>query len=80
MVLVNHLFLAIRYEAKRKGIQVSILCPGLTKTDFFAKEGLKIRKEAMLVEKCVEYGYKKFLKNKEVIIPEILNILKIRFQ
>lgn len=28
---------AIRYEAKEKGVQVSTLCPGATKTNFFAQ-------------------------------------------
>ena len=35
---------AIRYEAKKKGVQVFILCPGATKTNFFDREGKKIPK------------------------------------
>ncbi len=64
---------AIRYEAKKKGVQVSALCPGPTKTDFFVKEGTQIPQNAMTSEEVVIYAYKRFLKNKDVIIPGLKN-------
>jgi short-subunit dehydrogenase len=64
---------AIRYEAKKRGVQVSVLCPGATKTDFFVKEGTKTPQNAMTSEEAVIYAYKRFLKNKDVIIPGFKN-------
>lgn len=60
---------AVRYEAKEHGVKVCALCPGTTATDFFARASAKIPKGAMSAEAVASYGYKKFLKGKEVIIP-----------
>lgn len=70
---------AIRYEAKKKGVQVSTVCPGPTKTNFFANEGTKTPREAMTSFDVARYTYKQFMKNKEVIIPGLINKIKIRF-
>lgn len=64
---------AIRYEAKKKGVQVSVLCPGSTKTNFFIQEGTETPENAMTAEEVASYGYKKFMKNKEIIVPGIFN-------
>ena len=66
---------AIRYEAKKKGVQVCILCPGATRTNFFIREGKKTPKNAMSPKKVAEYGYKRLMKNKEISIPGKLNRL-----
>lgn len=75
---------AIRYEAKKKGVQVCILCPGATKTNFFAREGKKIPKGAMKAERVATYAYKKFMKNKEIIVPgtiqKMLRLMPVRFK
>lgn len=70
---------AIRYEAEKKSVQVSIVCPGPTKTNFFAQEGTKTPTEAMTSEDVARYTYKQFMKNKEIIIPGLINKIKIRF-
>lgn len=64
---------AIRYEAKKKGIQVSTLCPGATKTNFFVQEGKETPKNAMAAEEVARYAYKEFMKNKEIIVPGVFN-------
>jgi short-subunit dehydrogenase len=64
---------AIRYEAKSKGVQVNILCPGATKTNFFKREGKTVPKNAMLPEDVAKYAYKCLMNNKEVFIPGIIN-------
>ncbi|MHC1682634.1 MAG: SDR family NAD(P)-dependent oxidoreductase [Clostridiaceae bacterium] len=69
---------AIRFEAKKKGVQVSVLCPGATKTNFFIQEGTKTPEGAMTAEVVARYAYKQFMKDKEIIIPGIYNKL-IRF-
>ncbi len=67
---------AIRYESKAKGVQVCTLCPGATKTNFFAREGTKTPRSAMTAEEVAAYAYKRLMKNKDIIIPGIANIIK----
>ncbi|KAJ48730.1 hypothetical protein BD780_000874 [Clostridium tetanomorphum] len=67
---------AIRYEAKEKGVQVCTLCPGATKTDFFAREGTKIPPSAMTAEEVAAYAYKRFFKNKDITVPGLANRIK----
>lgn len=67
---------AIRYEAKEKGIQVCTLCPGATKTNFFVREGTKIPRNAMTAEEVAGYAYRRFMKNKEIIVPGFANRIK----
>jgi len=66
---------AIRYEAKNKGVNVCVLCPGATKTDFFHRSGKSVPKSAMTAEKVANIAYKGFMRNKETIVPGFLNKL-----
>lgn len=66
---------AIRYEAEKKGVQVCALCPGATKTNFFAQEGTKIPLGAMSAEEVAAYAYKRLMKNKEITVPGFSNRL-----
>ncbi len=69
---------AIRYEARHKNVQVCTVCPGSTRTEFFAKEGVATPKHAMTAEAVAMYTYKKFMRNKAIIIPGLINkILRI---
>jgi len=70
---------AIRYEARKKGVQVCTLCPGATETNFFSQEGTKTPRNAMTSEDVVRYAYKRFMKNKEITIPGLVNRLKNLF-
>lgn len=67
---------AIRYEAKEKGVQVSTLCPGATKTNFFSQEGKETPKNAMTAEDVAKYAYKRFMKNKEITVSGLVNKIK----
>lgn len=60
---------AIRYEAKRHGVNVCTLCPGTTRTQFFQKEGVKTPIWAMPAGKVAEYAVDGLEKNRAVIIP-----------
>ncbi len=64
---------AIRYEAKENGVQVCTLCPGATKTNFFAKEGTKTPSRAMTAEDVAKYAYKRFMKNNNITVPGLVN-------
>ena len=64
---------AIRFEAKRHGVRICTLCPGSTKTNFFEREGMEtpiISGDPAIV---AEYACKKLFKNKEIIIPGLMN-------
>lgn len=64
---------AIRYESRKKGVKVCTLCPGATKTNFFAKEGTKIPRGAKTSEEVAAYAYKRLMKNKEITIPGMIH-------
>lgn len=64
---------AVRYEAKKKGVQVCTLCPGATETNFFVQEGTKIPLGAMSAEDVARCAYKGLMKNKEITVPGFRN-------
>lgn len=70
---------AIRYEARKKGVQVCTLCPGATETNFFVQEETKTPRKAMTAEDVARYSYKRFMKNKDITIPGLGNRLKNLF-
>lgn len=65
----------LRVEAKKYGVQVSVLCPGTTKTAFFEKSGSKMPVWAMSAKKVAETAYQGLMNQKEVIIPGLGNRL-----
>jgi len=64
---------AIRFEAKAKGVQVSALCPGTTRTRFFEREGTLTPKLAMSAESVAEAAYSGLMRGKEIIVPGFIN-------
>ena len=66
---------AIRYEAKSKGVQISTLCPGATRTNFFVREGTVTPTNSMTAEKVAQIAFSGLMKNKEIIIPGLKNRL-----
>lgn len=64
---------AIRFEAKKNGTQVCTLCPGATKTNFFAREGTNLPKASMSADEVADYAYRQLMKNKSVVIPGFIN-------
>lgn len=60
---------AVRYEAKKKGVQICALCPGTTDTGFFERAKGETPKGAMSPDAVADYAYKHFMKGKEVIVP-----------
>ena len=66
---------AVRYEAKEKGVQICVLCPGATKTNFFNAEGTITPKDAMSAKEVANIAVKRLMKNKEVTITGMKNKL-----
>ena len=64
---------AIRVEAARHGVNVSVLCPGTTRTGFFKKSGIKMPPLAMSPGRVAECAVDGMEKNKAVIVPGKLN-------
>lgn len=69
---------AIRQEAAARGVVVSTLCPGTTRTKFFEKEGQKTPIWAMSAEKTAKIAVDGLMRNRGVIVPGVINnILRI---
>lgn len=64
---------AVRFEAQKHGVHVCTLCPGATRTNFFAKEGKPMPRTAMSAEKVAQLAYQYLKKNKSVLIPGFAN-------
>lgn len=69
---------AISKELKPYGVQVSVLCPGATKTNFSRRAGRADSGIAMSAEYVAKYTYKALKKNKLYIVPGLKNKLFIR--
>lgn len=68
---------AIHDEVKDYGVKVSCLCPGPVRTSFQSKAGIKKSESAkkclMSAEDVAKEGFKKFEKNKAIIVPGFKN-------
>lgn len=68
---------ALANELKNYNIQVSVLCPGTTSTEFHSKSGKRTLKNAMSPEKVAVVGYRGLMKGKMLIVPGFKNKLAI---
>ncbi len=71
---VLHFSEALRVELKKCAINVSVLCPGPTRTDFFAKaqldeQKLDGKKKLMSPEEVALYTVRALDRNRAIIIP-----------
>lgn len=66
---------ALRVEAKKYGVHVSVLCPGSTKTDFFRRVGSAAPIWAMSPQKVARAAFRGLEMNREIIIPGVGNRL-----
>ncbi len=65
-------------ELAQDGIQVSVLCPGVTKTDFFDRADMKTANilklpGMMSADRVAEICYSGLMRGKKIIIPGIMN-------
>jgi uncharacterized protein len=70
---------ALRNELKEYGINVSVLCPGATKTGFSKNAGKADIKNSMSARKVAKIAYKGIKKNKGLIVPGVFNKTAIVF-
>ena len=76
---------ALDQELKSSGIRVSALCPGVTTTGFQDAAGLEGSKlmgrvgllSEMTAAEVAEIGYRKFMRNKRIIIPGFMNKVSV---
>jgi short-subunit dehydrogenase len=70
---------ALNEEVSGKGITVTALCPGSTKSGFHAAaigEGKKLKDRSLPSSREIaEYGFKAMMKGKPVAIPGLLNTI-----
>lgn len=70
---------AMAHEMKGEGVRVAALCPGPTKTEFFARAGLSKSPFGMMPMASsmavAEAGYAGFMKGRTVIVPGFFNKL-----
>ncbi len=66
---------ALRVEAKKYGVQACALCPGTTRTAFFEKAGSRVPIWAMSASKVARIAFRGLERNREVIVPGVVNRL-----
>jgi short-subunit dehydrogenase len=74
---------ALYQENKNTDINISTLCPGATRTEFFNNAGMGNSSLAtsivmMDAKKVAEIGYAGLMKNKPVIIPGVINKILVQ--
>ncbi len=71
---------ALREELRGTGVTVTTLCPGLTRTEFSARAGMKgavKRLRAMSAERVARAGLDGMSHGKAVVIPGLLNYIMV---
>jgi short-subunit dehydrogenase len=75
---------ALREELRGSGVSVTVLCPGITLTDFYARGGMNVSKVpsfmTMDAETVARVGYRGLMKNKRVVIPGLVNKMYALFE
>jgi len=66
---------ALAMELEGSGVTVTALCPGTTRTEFFARAGMRLPQRwfTMDARTVAETGYRGMLRGKRVVIPGLFN-------
>jgi uncharacterized protein len=66
---------ALADELKDTGVSVTALCPGMTRTDFQKRAGMKEKRSLPMMSPrtVAEAGYRGLLRGKRVVIPGLMN-------
>lgn len=61
---------ALNNELKNENIQVSVICPGITQTEFRRRAGIADKKESgMTAAKVAEIAFREMMRGKHIIVP-----------
>ncbi|MFR3684691.1 MAG: SDR family NAD(P)-dependent oxidoreductase [Enterococcus sp.] len=69
----------VRYEAKKRGVQICTLCPGATRTKFFSREQTSVPKTAMTSDEVAKIAIHKLMENQSVTVPGLKNRFMLLF-
>jgi uncharacterized protein len=65
---------ALNNELKEQNIQVSVVCPGITQTEFRQRAGIADKKDSgMTAEKVAETAFREMMRGKHIIVPGFQN-------
>lgn len=65
---------ALRSEIENSGVSISVLCPGITQTEFRTRAGIADKKNSgMTAEKVAEIAYAEMMRGKFIIVPGFQN-------
>jgi uncharacterized protein len=65
---------ALRSEIENSGVSISVLCPGITQTEFRVRAGIADKKNSgMTAEKVAEITHAEMMRGKFIIIPGFQN-------
>ena len=67
--------LSLAEELAGTGVTVTTLCPGTTRTEFFARAHFSPRRNPLIMDadKVARIGYRGLMQGKRVVIPGMLN-------
>ena len=72
---------ALHRELKRKGVRVTVLCPGPVPTEFQARSGMQLNAAAraleLSAERVAQIGYDAFTRGKRVVVAGINNRIAV---
>jgi short-subunit dehydrogenase len=74
---VNSFSCALAYELEGTGVTVTSLCPGTTRTEFFERARLPVRRSLPLMDprRVAEAGFNAMLRGRRMAVPGLVNRL-----
>ena len=68
---------ALAHEVADYGVAVTVLCPGVTRTEFRSRAGVKAKKPGagMSAEAVADYGFNALMRGRLLAVPGMLNKL-----
>lgn len=65
---------ALQNEVKNSGVSVTVLCPGITQTEFRARAGIADKKDSgMTAEAVAAIAFKQLMNGKHIVVPGFQN-------
>jgi short-subunit dehydrogenase len=64
---------ALAEEIKETDVQITVICPGPTDTDFFRKAGMTDVNAVMEPQEVANIGYEGLIKGERMVIPVLTN-------